>query len=59
MEAVKPATRPDNPRFSSGPCAKFPQYSVSQLDAAWLGRSHRDAVGKPNYIPQSQKPERC
>ena len=46
MEAVKPATRPDNPRFSSGPCAKFPQYSVSQLDAAWLGRSHRDAGGK-------------
>ncbi|MGB2488438.1 MAG: phosphoserine transaminase [Candidatus Puniceispirillales bacterium] len=46
METVKPATRPANPRFSSGPCAKFPQYSVSMLDDAWLGRSHRAAGGK-------------
>ena len=41
-----PAARPANPRFSSGPCAKLPGYSLSMLDGAPLGRSHRAAVGK-------------
>ena len=41
-----PATRPANPRFSSGPCAKIPQYSLDMLADAPLGRSHRAAVGK-------------
>jgi len=46
MELAKPATRPENPRFSSGPCAKYPTFSTDLLGSAWLGRSHRAAGGK-------------
>ncbi|WP_116598129.1 phosphoserine transaminase [Primorskyibacter marinus] len=46
MAMTKPATRPDNPRFSSGPCAKPPTFELSKLSDAALGRSHRAAVGK-------------
>ena len=41
-----PAARPANPRFSSGPCAKIPGYSLDLLSDAPLGRSHRASVGK-------------
>jgi phosphoserine aminotransferase len=41
-----PATRPANPRFSSGPCSKIPGFSLDMLADAPLGRSHRAAVGK-------------
>ncbi len=41
-----PAKRPANPRFSSGPCAKIPGFSLDMLGDAPLGRSHRAAVGK-------------
>ena len=41
-----PAARPANPRFSSGPCAKIPTFSLDLLADAPLGRSHRAAVGK-------------
>ncbi len=41
-----PALRPANPRFSSGPCAKIPGYSLDLLGDAPLGRSHRASVGK-------------
>ncbi|KPQ17487.1 MAG: phosphoserine aminotransferase SerC [Rhodobacteraceae bacterium HLUCCO18] len=55
MALAQPATRPDitrpsskprNPRFSSGPCAKPPIFSLDKLSGAPLGRSHRAAVGK-------------
>ena len=47
MTDVKtPAARPANPRFSSGPCAKIPTFSLDLLAAAPLGRSHRAAIGK-------------
>jgi phosphoserine aminotransferase len=46
MAIAKPGARPVNPRFSSGPCAKFPGYTVDLLSDAPLGRSHRAAVGK-------------
>ena len=46
MALQKPATRPANPRFSSGPCAKPPAFTVDKLRDASLGRSHRAAVGK-------------
>ena len=46
MDTTKPATRPDNPRFSSGPCAKYPTFSPDILSDAALGRSHRAALGK-------------
>ncbi|AAV96581.1 phosphoserine transaminase [Ruegeria pomeroyi] len=45
-DARKPLTRPANPRFSSGPCAKPPVFDVSKLADAALGRSHRAAIGK-------------
>ncbi len=46
MDTLKPATRPENPRFSSGPCAKYPTFSLDALKSASLGRSHRAAEGK-------------
>ncbi|MEM5476070.1 phosphoserine transaminase [Pacificibacter sp. AS14] len=46
MAIQAPATRPANPRFSSGPCAKIPNFSLDMLADAPLGRSHRAAVGK-------------
>jgi phosphoserine aminotransferase len=46
MATTAPATRPANPRFSSGPCAKIPGFSLDMLADAPLGRSHRAAVGK-------------
>ncbi len=38
---TKPATRPANPNFSSGPCAKRPGFGLDALQGALLGRSHR------------------
>jgi phosphoserine aminotransferase len=38
---AKPAKRPLNPRFSSGPCTKRPGWSLQALDGALLGRNHR------------------
>jgi phosphoserine aminotransferase len=37
----KPTICPDNPRFSSGPCAKRPGWSLAALEGALTGRSHR------------------
>jgi phosphoserine aminotransferase len=42
----RPLTRPQNPFFSSGPCAKRPGWSFDNLKNAMLGRSHRSASGK-------------
>ncbi len=38
---TKPAARPQNPNFSSGPCAKRPGFTLAALEGALLGRSHR------------------
>lgn len=46
MTTTAPAIRPTNPRFSSGPCAKPPTFSLDKLADAPLGRSHRAAIGK-------------
>ncbi len=45
-QRAKPALRPANPNFSSGPCAKRPGWSVDVLRPALLGRSHRSPEGK-------------
>lgn len=50
MAIQQPATRPANPRFSSGPCAKPPVFNLAQLADAPLGRSHRAAVGKAKLL---------
>lgn len=42
----KPALKPNNPNFSSGPCAKYPGYTIDVLKNALLGRSHRSPAGK-------------
>jgi phosphoserine aminotransferase len=42
----RPATRPQNPFFSAGPCTKHPGWSLNNLKSAMLGRSHRSATGK-------------
>src|SRR3954469_2325716 len=46
MTAAKPASRPNVPHFSSGPCAKRPGWNAQNLKDAALGRSHRANVGK-------------
>jgi phosphoserine aminotransferase len=46
MSTTIPATRPNNPHFSSGPCSKRPGWSLDSLQDAALGRSHRAKIGK-------------
>jgi phosphoserine aminotransferase len=46
MTDSKPALRPANPQFSSGPCAKIPGWTTDLLKTASLGRSHRSVEGK-------------
>ena len=46
MTHPRPAVRPANPQFSSGPCAKPPGWSPDWLSDALLGRSHRSGEGK-------------
>ena len=36
-----PSIKPNNPNFSSGPCAKRPDWSIINLKDSLLGRSHR------------------
>src|SRR5476651_1952161 len=43
---MKPHSRPAAPYFSSGPCAKRPNWSLAALEGAFLGRSHRASPGK-------------
>ena len=42
----KPTTKPKNPNFSSGPCAKRPGWDIKNLKTDSLGRSHRAKLPK-------------
>ena len=46
MTVEKPTKKPNNPNFSSGPCAKRPGWTVEALSDALIGRSHRSSEGK-------------
>src|SRR6201991_4503662 len=41
-----PGHRPENPRFSCGPCTKRPGWTVDVLKDAPLGHSHRAKLGR-------------
>ena len=56
MTIAKPGTRPTNPNFSSGPCAKRPGWSLNALQDAALGRSHRAKIGK-NKLKLGHRPD--
>lgn len=43
---TKPTVYPQNPNFSSGPCAKRPGWTLEALQSALVGRSHRSKPGK-------------
>ena len=42
----RPRVRPANPRFSSGPCKKYPGWDITHLNTEFLGRSHRAKLPK-------------
>ena len=46
VPAPKPAAKPKNPNFSSGPCSKRPGWSLAALESALVGRSHRAKAPK-------------
>ena len=43
---MKPSEKPLSPNFSSGPCAKHPNWSINSLEGALVGRSHRAKIAK-------------
>ena len=45
-QIAKPAIRPADSRFSSGPTKKRPGWTLDALQGAVLGRSHRSKLGK-------------
>ena len=55
---MKPSITPNNPCFSSGPCAKRPGWTLDALKDAAVGRSHRNKIGKSklaDVIERSKK----
>lgn len=52
---MKPATKPNNPCFSSGPCAKRLGWSLDAIKGAALGRSHRAKIGKDKLAEVIEK----
>src|SRR3984885_9514877 len=48
--ATPPGIRPNNPNFSSGPCAKRPGFTLDALAGAFLARSHRAAEPKARLL---------
>ncbi|MEK9742022.1 MAG: phosphoserine transaminase [Pelagibacteraceae bacterium] len=46
----KPTKKPNNPNFSSGPCAKRPGWNIQNLRIDTLGRSHRAKLPKQRLL---------
>ncbi len=46
MPINRPEIKPQRPYFSSGPCAKPPNWEASRLGSAQIGRSHRGKLVK-------------
>ena len=46
----KPTSKPNNPNFSSGPCAKRPGWNIQNLKTDSLGRSHRAKLPKQRLL---------
>jgi len=47
---IRPLVKPIRPEFSSGPCAKRPQWSLKLLKNSTLGRSHRHKLAKSKLV---------
>ena len=43
---TKPLVKPNRPEFSSGPCAKRPEWSIKSLINSTVARSHRHKIAK-------------
>ena len=52
MTVNKPSSKPANPNFSSGPCAKRPGWNINLLKNSPVGRSHRSKECK-NKLKQT------
>ena len=55
---MEPDRRPQNPCFSSGPCAKRPGWTVQALEGATVGRSHRSKAGKAKLAEAIERSRR-
>ena len=53
----QPTLKPNNPNFSSGPCAKRPGWKIENLVKANIGRSHRsnESKSKLKYVIDKSK----
>ena len=52
MTPTKPSSKPSNPNFSSGPCAKRPGWNIEVLKNSLVARSHRSKECK-NKLKQA------
>ena len=43
---TRPLVKPSRPEFSSGPCAKRPNWSINSLERSTTARSHRHQIAK-------------
>ena len=43
---TRPFVKPSRPEFSSGPCAKRPNWSIKILENSTTARSHRHQIAK-------------
>src|SRR5437868_9426559 len=55
---MKPIIAPRNPRFSSGPCAKRPGWTLAALEDAILARSHRAKPAKAKLAEVIERSKR-